>query len=227
MLIFGRATHDETVVTKSRLEAAGGKYVVAGNLNEVRRFGQLITGQTPAGRFGHSFGPEATNAEGIEAFERLAQVSQTTMLYSDTMKVREALRGAFVRRFGAEHVAERLRFQRTVCRATQARQSAAVELCRRGCDLAIVVGGFTSSNTRHLFELANGYCPAYFIESAEAIRSAEELATYDFQAGRPVVARGWLPTRRPLRIALLAGASSPEIVIGQVIEKLAEFLMNC
>lgn len=227
VLIFGRALHDETVVTKSRLQAAGGKYVVAGNLEEVQEFGRLVSGQVPAERFGDFFGPQATNAEGLAAFARLAQVSQTTMLYDDTMKVREILHQAVVRRYGAKGVEQRLRFQRTVCRATQARQAAAVKLCRQGCDVAIVVGGFTSSNTHHLFELASDYCPAYFIESAEAIRSADELETYDFQADRRIVARNWLPNRRPLRIAVLAGASSPEIVIGQVIETLAQFLSKC
>ena len=72
-----------------------------------------------------------------------------------------------------------------------------MELCRGGCDLVIVVGGFGSSNTRHLFELARGYCPAYFIEDAAAILSAERLRTFDPAAGRPVVAEGWLPAQAP------------------------------
>jgi 4-hydroxy-3-methylbut-2-enyl diphosphate reductase len=226
VLIFGRALHDETVVTKSRLAATGGKYVVAGDLDEVRRFAELISGDVPPERFRELFPPRATNAERLDAFERVAQVSQTTMLYNDTMKVRQILREAFIRRFGGDDLEERLKFQRTVCRATQDRQSAAVDLCRRGCDLAIVVGGFTSSNTRHLFELAGSYCPAYFIESADAIRSRDEIQTYDFRRDEPIVVREWFPRKRPLRIAVLSGASTPEIVIGQVIEKLAKYLSD-
>ncbi len=224
VLIFGRALHDETVVTKSRLAAKGGKYLVAGDLEGVRRLCDLIVSRAAAQDFTESFGPESTNAESAGAMERLAQVSQTTMLYDETMKVRRVLEEAFEERFGREGLSERLRFQPTVCRATQARQSAAVELCRRGCDLAIVVGGFGSSNTHHLYELAREYAPAYFIETARAIHSAEELETYDFEAGRAAIVRDWLPVRRPLRIAVLAGASSPEIVVGDVLEKLARFL---
>ena len=224
VLIFGRASHDETVVTKSRLAAAGGRYVVAGNLDEVRAFGDLITGRIPAGRFAELFGPAATNAEALAPLHRLAQVSQTTMLYDETLQVRSVLAAAYEEAFGRAGLAERLRFQPTVCRATQARQSAAVELCRGGCDVTIVVGGFGSSNTRHLYELARGYAPAYLIESAEAIRSERRLETYDFDAGRPAVAEDWLPQRRPLHVAVLAGASSPEIVVGEVLEKLAAFL---
>lgn len=224
VLIFGRANHDETVVTKSRLAAAGGYYVVAGNLDEVRVFGELMAGDRPAEEFAEIFGPEATNAVDLAPFDRLAQVSQTTMLYDDTMRVREILHRAYARRFGREGLSERLLFEPTVCRATQDRQAAAVELCSSGCDVVVVVGGFTSSNTRHLYELSGQFAPAYLIEDASAIRSEKELVTYDFARDAPAVARDWLPEKRPLRIGVLAGASSPEIVVGEVLQRLAEFL---
>ncbi|HUT01404.1 MAG TPA: hypothetical protein VM031_03035 [Phycisphaerae bacterium] len=224
VLIFGRANHDETVVTKSRLVALGGRYLVVGDMDQTRRFCDLLTGTEGPDSFREHFGAEVTNAETIEPFHRLAQVSQTTMLYDETLAVRERIRQAYAERFGPAGPGERLLSQPTVCRATQARQAAAVELCRAGCDLAVVVGGFGSSNTRHLVELAGSYAPAWFIEDARAIRSASEIETVDLPAGRPYVAADWLPTRRPLRIAVLAGASSPEIVVGQVVERLGEFL---
>jgi 4-hydroxy-3-methylbut-2-enyl diphosphate reductase len=224
VLVFGRAMHDETVVIKSRLQAAGGRYLVVGTLAEAARFCDMISGAAAGEDFARAFGPGTTNASSLEPFLRLAQVSQTTMLYDQTMEVRELVRRSFAARFGKGNLTGRLLFQPTVCRATQARQAAAVELCRGGCGLVIVVGGFGSSNTRHLFELARGYCPAYFIEDATAILSAERLATFDPAAGTPVVAEGWLPTKRPLRIGVLAGASSPEVVVGEVLERLASFL---
>jgi len=227
VLIYGRATHDETVVTKSRLSAAGGRYVVVGDLDQARAFCELIVSPGGPDRLSELFGPEATNAESLRVFERLAQVSQTTMLYDETMQLRRLLKSAYQRRFGPERLEQRLRLQPTVCRATQQRQSAAVELCQRQPDLAIVVGGFGSSNTRHLFELARNYCPAYLIEDAGAIHSARLLAGYDVAQGRPKRFRDWLPSRRPVRIAVLAGASCPEIVIGQVLERLASFLGAC
>jgi len=224
VLIFGRATHDETVVTKSRLAAVGGKYVVAGNLSQVQAICDMITGDMPPGYFPRLFNEQATNAETIEPFLHLAQVSQTTMLYNDTMTVRQLISEAFEKRFGRNELDDRLLFEPTVCRATQDRQSAAVELCRGGCDLVIVVGGFGSSNTRHLYELARSYAPAWFIEDADAIHSADELRSLDAETNRLTLVHGWLPTRRPLRIGVLAGASSPEIVVGKVIQRLAEFL---
>ena len=224
VLIFGLARHDETVVIKSRVQAAGGSYLVVGDLAQGRQLADLITGATPAGEFPALFGPQATNARSPEPFGRLAQVSQTTMLYDQTLQLRELIRTAFAARFGEAALAGRLLFEPTVCRATQARQDAAVKLCQSACQVVIVVGGFGSSNTRHLFELAREYCPAYFIEDSRALFSADRLATIDPATGAPVVVEGWLPPARPLRIGVLAGASSPEVVVGEVLQRLAGFL---
>ncbi|MFW6133775.1 MAG: hypothetical protein ACOC8F_07745 [Planctomycetota bacterium] len=223
VLVFGRATHDETVVTKSRLAAAGGSYLVVGDLDQVDRFCDMVR----AGGSGDpaaAFGPAATNARSITPFMRMGQVSQTTMLYDETMEVRRRVEEAFVERFGAEEGRDRLLFEPTVCRATQSRQSAAVELCRRGPDLAVVVGGFGSSNTRHLYELARQHTPAVFIETAGAIRSPREIESFDPQREAAVTVRDWLPAKRPIRVAVLSGASTPEVLVGEVLERLAELL---
>ncbi|MFP4053880.1 MAG: hypothetical protein ACLFV7_08465 [Phycisphaerae bacterium] len=222
--IFGRPNHDETVVTKSRLAEAGGKYVVLRSMKRVEDFCNLLAGGDPQDRFAGTFDKDETNATSLAPFEHLAQVSQTTMLYDETMEVRRRLSAALETRHGRDDLDRHALFQPTVCRATQLRQEAAVELCRSGCDLVIVVGGVGSSNTRHLFDLARKYVPAWFIEDASAIHSAEELSTFDLPGEQPIVVRDWLPRRRPLRIGVLAGASCPEIVIGRVLEKLAELL---
>jgi len=224
VVILGRMNHDETVVTKSRLAEAGGHYLVIGDLKQTRQFCDLVTGRCPAGRFGDLFGATATNADSLEPFGRLAQVSQMTMLYEVTLQVRQLLHEAFTERYGSAGAAERLLFEPTVCRATQDRQAAATKLCQSGLGLVIVVGGFCSSNTRHLYELARGHVPAWFIEDARAIHSAQEIVALDVAQNAPSVMANWLPSHRPLRIGILAGASSPEIVVGQVLERLAELL---
>jgi 4-hydroxy-3-methylbut-2-enyl diphosphate reductase len=169
------------------------------------------------------FGPAQTNADSLEPLLKLAQVSQTTMLHSETQKVCQVLADAFTERFGSA-AEQRLRFQPTVCRATQDRQDAAVKLCREEFDAVIVIGGFGSSNTQHLWELAQQHSPAWLVEDADAIRSADELFAWDAKTQSGQCIAGWLPDRRPLRVGLLAGASSPEIVIGDVLQRLAECL---
>ena len=224
VLIFGRAEHDETVVTKSRLDAVGGKYVVVGDLIETGLLGDMIAGRIPPEKFDEFFPPICTNAASLDPFMQLAQVSQTTMLYSDTLAVRKILTDAFTDRFDGDVSPDRLLFEPTVCHATQDHQASAAELCASACDLAIVVGGFGSSNTRHLHELARGYVPAFFIENADAIVSSQRLIAYDSDLDEPVALDDWLPENRPITIGVLAGASSPENVVGQVVDRLAEFL---
>ncbi len=223
VLIFGRARHDETVVTRSRLAEAGGTYLVVGDMDQARRFCEMIIERTPRRKFAERFGAENTNAGGVEDFEALAQVSQTTMLFEDTIKVRSMLQAAFGRRY-ERGVGERLIFEPTVCRATQHRQDAAKRLCRRRPDLAIVVGGFGSSNTRHLYELTRRSARAYFIESPQAIVGPDELYGIGPAGGRPRIHKNFLGRSRPLGIAVLAGASTPEVIIGQVARRLAEII---
>ena len=222
IVIFGRATHDETVVTKSRLEAVGGRYVVIGDLPQAQQFHDLLISGDDAA-FAEAFPASATNAPSLASFDRLAQVSQTTMLYDETVQVREVLQSAMIQR-GVDGVEGRLLFEPTVCHATQDRQTAAIELCRSGLDLVIVVGGFGSSNTRHLYELARVHAPSWFVEDASAIRSDREILALDPTTGEAAVFADWMPQHTPLRIGVLAGASSPEVVIGNVLERLAELL---
>ena len=224
VLIFGRSRHDETVVTKSRLAAAGGKYLVVGTVAQAERFGELLAGDPAAVDPAEHFGPDATNADTLAPFRRLAQVSQTTMLYDETLAVRAALRAAMERIHGGPPPAGALAVQPTVCRATQQRQRAAETLCEDGPDLIVVVGGFGSSNTRHLYELAARAGAAYFIEDVGGIRSAEELVTFDPAAEAERAVGGWLPARRPVAIGVLAGASTPESAVGEVLQRLAGFL---
>ena len=54
--------------------------------------------------------------------------------------------------------------------------------------------------------------------------SSRRVVAFDPDLGEPVALDGWLPEDRPVSIGVLAGASSPEIVVGQVIERLAGFL---
>ena len=76
-----------------------------------------------------------------------------TMTHDEKLEIAEMLRGAMERRFGGEG-AERFHSFDTICSATQERQDAVLELIGSGCDLMIVIGGFNSSNTNHLVELA-------------------------------------------------------------------------
>jgi 4-hydroxy-3-methylbut-2-enyl diphosphate reductase len=130
--------------------------------------------------------------------DHLAYVSQTTLSVDDTRAVIEALRRFFPGIIGPRHD--------DICYATQNRQDAVRELGQQ-CDLVLVVGSPNSSNSNRLRELAEKQgVPAYLIDGAEDIR------------------REWLDGRT--RIGLTAGASAPEGLVREVIERLRSWGAN-
>ena len=144
----------------------------------------------------------------------LALVNQTTMLCSETRAIEQRLKEAS-REAGSDLVC-----CNAVCRATQMRQDAAIEICRQDCDMVLVVGGFTSSNTTQLYRLAASYCPTYFIGGADALTS-ERIYHFVPESGRMKTTLDWL-TPDVQDIGILAGASCPACDIGDVIRRLKE-----
>ena len=223
VIIFGRKSHAETVVTKARIAGNGGYYIVLEDLEQTSMFADMIRSGDKDIR--SAFTPAATNASSIEVFYHATQISQTTMLYDETLRLRAALKDVYSLRFSEVDTKPRLRFQPTVCRATQDRQNAAIELCSQGgCDMIIVAGGFGSSNTMHLYQLASSYAPAYLIEDADAILSTDIIIAWNDSLASGHKTEGYMPSKRPLQIGLLTGASTPDIVTGQIVERLSQLL---
>ena len=125
----------------------------------------------------------------------LAFVTQTTLSMDDTAEVIDALRRRFPKIVGPK--------KEDICYATQNRQDAVKKLTN-GCDLILVVGSQNSSNSTRLMEISQKKgVPAYLIDNAAEIQ------------------RGWLDGRSS--IGLTAGASAPEVLVEEVIEKLKEW----
>lgn len=122
----------------------------------------------------------------------LAFVTQTTLSMDDTAEVIDALRARFPAIVGPK--------KEDICYATQNRQDAVKKLVER-CDLVLVVGSQTSSNSTRLKEIAEKQgLPAYLIDSADEIQEA------------------WLEGRK--HVGVTAGASAPEILVEQVVARL-------
>ncbi len=122
----------------------------------------------------------------------LAYVTQTTLSIDDTAQIIQALRDRFPDIHGPK--------REDICYATQNRQDAVKNLTR-DCDLVLVVGSHNSSNSNRLVEISEKKgIPAYLIDSASDIRE------------------DWLQGKK--NIGLSAGASAPEVLVNQVIERL-------
>ncbi|HTT03289.1 MAG TPA: 4-hydroxy-3-methylbut-2-enyl diphosphate reductase [Steroidobacteraceae bacterium] len=152
------------------------------------------------GRFDTSFGGRISLVQSVQEVEqlevrdpaRLAFVTQTTLSMDDTAE----MVGVLLKRFPGLATPRK----EDICYATQNRQDAVKKLLQR-CDVLIVVGSRSSSNSNRLRELADRTgVPGYLVDGPEELH------------------REWFENKRV--VGLTAGASAPELLVQQVIERL-------
>jgi len=108
----------------------------------------------------------------------------------------------------------------TLCYATNDNQDASYELLKTDADLAVVVGGYNSSNTSHIVELCEREFPTYFINSEMEIKSQNEIHHFDFHRKEKKITLDFLTKKEPLKIALTSGASCPDTLVDKVMLRL-------
>ena len=223
ILIHGKFGHEETQATHSHTMQHG-KTLVVLNEAEARQICDFIGGRTSPERFTAVFSEKwSPGFDPAVDLERVAVVNQTTMLAEETKEVAALVREAMRDRYGEDdlefHFADT---NDTLCYATNQNQDATKALLNAQPDLAVIVGGYNSSNTSHLLEISSAVMPSYLIGSEAELLSERQIRHFDIHAKSLVVSDGWLP-RRPARIAVTSGASCPDILMNQVIEKIAGF----
>jgi 4-hydroxy-3-methylbut-2-enyl diphosphate reductase len=141
------------------------------------------------------------------------------MLKGESLEMQNILRNAFFERFGEEAARERFRSFDTICGATQDRQDALRGLLEKHLDLILIVGGFNSSNTGHLAEIASGKVTFYHIESAEDILSAGEIRAREPETGKIENQKNWL-AENAKNIGITSGASTPDVTLFEIIQRI-------
>src|SRR3712207_991243 len=227
-IIHGKYYHEETKATASQttVDCGNGRYLIVRNLKETGYVVDFILGRTDAeelrSKLGHGMRPGFDPETDLQ---RIGVANQTTMLMSETMAVGEELRKAMAERYGEENLGEHFELFDTICSATQDRQDALFELLEHTLDVAIIVGGYNSSNTNNLAIIAAERVPrSYHIASGDCIQGDRILhkpAGTPLNAQEEVEERGWLPDG-PVRIGLTAGASTPNSQIGLAIGHILE-----
>jgi 4-hydroxy-3-methylbut-2-en-1-yl diphosphate reductase len=227
-VIHGKYYHEETKATASQTtkEDGSGKYLIVRNLEEVGHVVGFILGQVSAEelreRLGHGMCP---GFDPVKDLQRVGVANQTTMLMSETLAVGEELRKAMVERYGEENLEKHFELFDTICSATQDRQDALFELFENPLDVAVIIGGYNSSNTNNLAIIAADRIPrSYHIASGDCISGdaiRHKPAGTPLDAKEEVEERDWLPSG-PVRIGLTAGASTPNSQIGLAIGRILE-----
>jgi 4-hydroxy-3-methylbut-2-en-1-yl diphosphate reductase len=224
VVVHGKPTHEETRATFSHA-AAGAPTVIVKDMDEAVLLGECITGKKTGGDFYTLFnGRYSTGFDTDRDLKKIGVVNQTTMLASETQAIADHLKKAMAERFGTENTEEHFADTRdTLCYATLDNQASVSALLETDADLAIVVGGYNSSNTTHLVELCEKKLPTYFISSAENIASQDKILHYDLHSRVETETLSFLPQRRPVKVLLTSGASCPDALVEGVMEKLLSF----
>lgn len=222
-LMHGKRNHEETRATVSRAVKEGGSYITLENIAEARELASAVLGRLSERDFLTRYPGAAPEGFRFEAATcKMGMANQTTMLKGESLQIQGILRRAFVERFGEAETAERFRSFDTICGATQDRQDALRQLLRHPLDLLVIVGGFNSSNTAHLAEIAHGHVPLHHIESADDLLSPQAVRSMDPLTGTVAVRCGAYDPSWT-RIGLTAGASTPDVTLVDVIEKIRGF----
>jgi 4-hydroxy-3-methylbut-2-enyl diphosphate reductase len=201
---------------------------VVNDLKETEALALYITGEKPAAQFYSEFkGRYSEGFDIIRDLQRFGVVNQTTQLASDTQTIAEYLKHTMMRHYGLTEATIGDRFadtRDTLCYATYENQAAVKGMLDTPADLAIVVGGYNSSNTTHLVELCEEKLPTWFISSEAKILSKKEILHYNFHTKQELLSSAYLPEQQqPVRILVTSGASCPDALVEAVIRKLASF----
>ncbi|HEY3321781.1 MAG TPA: 4-hydroxy-3-methylbut-2-enyl diphosphate reductase [Planctomycetota bacterium] len=219
-IVHGKYNHEETVATCSR---AGARYLVIRDIGEADYVAGYVLEKGNRAEFLQKFAKALSPGfDPDKDLQRLGIANQTTMLSTESREIAERLRAAFLKKYGATETAQRFRSLETVCNATQDRQDAVKELLSSPPDVMLIIGGYNSSNTTHLAELALQRCPAYHIDDAECMISRNQIRHLKLGAKTETIGENWWPEKAPLAIGVTAGASTPNNKIGDLILRLFE-----
>jgi len=234
VIVHGKPSHEETRATFSHSKEAAPTVVVK-NRAQAERLSRYITGEGSAAEFYSEF--EGQYSEGFDPardLKRIGVVNQTTMLASDTQGIADYLKQVMIEHYTLtdvpnlpntvdEHFAST---RDTLCYATNDNQDATYALLDYPADLAIVAGGYNSSNTSHIVDLCAEKLPTYFIESEQKLLSPELIRHFDSESKQEIVTQDYLPAKEPVTILLTCGASCPDAVVEGILTRVVGFFPN-
>ncbi|WP_290964976.1 4-hydroxy-3-methylbut-2-enyl diphosphate reductase [Gracilimonas sp.] len=218
LVVHGKHQHEETRATFSH-SADHSEVVVVLNTEEAQILADILTEDRPLSDFEKYFGHKSTPGfNPLEDMIRFGVINQTTMLATETQRVMEILREAAIKRYGEADILDHFAdTSDTLCYATNENQSATLALAETDADLAIVVGGYNSSNTMHLVEILEHQFPTYHVRDKGEL-SPDTIKHFNQWDKEMKETSQWLPSgKEPLKIALTSGASCPDILVDEVL----------
>ena len=221
VIIHGKASHEETRATFSQ-SANNAPTLIIKDMEEAVYLGKIISGDIEQANFYSFFeGKYTSNFNPELDLTRIGVVNQTTMLATETESITAYIRSVMIEKFGEENIKNHMADTRdTLCYATNDNQSSTLALMENEYDLAIVIGGYNSSNTTHLVEILESKFPTYFIKDESEIVSKNEIHSFNIHQKFVEQRPSFLPGLPHINIAITSGASCPDSIMDEVIQRI-------
>jgi 4-hydroxy-3-methylbut-2-en-1-yl diphosphate reductase len=219
IIIHGKYKHEETRATFSHSHQNAPSVIVR-DLQEAERLAKYIYGNGTQSQFEQEFAGKFSEGFSIETDLKLVGVvNQTTMLATETQGIADYFKQVISERYGENNFADT---RDTLCYATNDNQSATLAVLKEKADLALVIGGYNSSNTAQLVSILAERMPVFFIKDHSEIEGFDTIHHFDYPAQKMRVTKNWLPSVAP-RIVVTSGASCPDSVVEEVLQKVVGF----
>ncbi len=219
-IIHGKYNHEETIATSS----FAGIYLIVLNMAQAQYVADYILNGGNKEEFLAKF--KNAYSEGFDPDRDLTCIgiaNQTTMLKSETEAIGKLFEHTMLKKYGPTELNQHFMSFNTICDATQERQDAMFELVKEDLSLMVVIGGFNSSNTTHLQEIAiDRGIPSYHIDSADRILEGNRIEHKPLDQDL-TVAENWFPEGE-IKVGITSGASTPDKVVEEVIEKIFRYI---
>lgn len=217
LVVHGKYLHEETRATFSHA-AETGPVVIVRNRKESEHLARYIRKELSDEQFQIDF--ENKYSKGFVAsrdLQKIGVVNQTTMLASETQEIAAYLKDVVVEMYGEEATTDT---RDTLCYATNDNQNATIGVLESGAELAIVVGGFNSSNTIQIATILGEKMPVYFVRSSEDFVSLEKAIVFNCKTLKEEEIAPSLLQQENLKIVVTSGASCPDRTVDLVIQKI-------
>ncbi|WP_107038217.1 4-hydroxy-3-methylbut-2-enyl diphosphate reductase [Brumimicrobium mesophilum] len=224
IIIHGKNNHEETRATFSHSSSEAPSVVVR-DIGDTVFLMDIVLGNKPKEDFYTYFAGKHSEGFDVEIhLDKLGVVNQTTMLATETQEIADFVKDTMIHKYGEQNIKEHFADTRdTLCYATNDNQNSTYGLMESDADLAIVVGGYNSSNTTHLVELLEEKYPSYFINTEKDLISEFELSHFNIHSKEVEKSTNYLPKKSIVDIILTSGASCPDAVVDRVLHKLLSY----
>ena len=218
-IIHGKYKHEETLATRS----FAGRYLVVFDLAEAEYVSNYILGDGDKDKFLNKFSKAFSNGFDPDIhLERIGVANQTTMLKSETEEIGKLFENTMLKKYGPASINDHFLAFNTICDATEERQDAMFSLVDEELDILVVIGGFNSSNTTHLQEIAiTNNIESFHIDTPDRISVENNSICHKPLESDLVLKKNFLPDGK-INVGITSGASTPDKVVADVIEKLVK-----